>query len=156
MRKSTKRNLSVAAITVVLLGGAGAAFAYWTAGGTGTGTAATGTNVDLVATQTTTITGLGPGVAAKALAGQFNNDNDGPTYVATVTASIESVTPLGGQTCGVANYTINNPVATVDAEVPVGTGVGSWSGPSIEFVNSATVNQDGCKGATVNIAYAIG
>jgi hypothetical protein len=156
MRKSTKRNLSVAAITVVLLGGAGAAFAYWTAGGSGTGTAATGDNVDLVAVQTSTVTGMGPGIAAQDLEGNFNNDNDGPTYVATVTASIASVTPLNGQTCDDSNYTINNPVAPVGAEVPVGTGVGSWSGPSIEFVNSATVNQDGCKGATVNIAYAIG
>jgi len=156
MRKSTKRNLSIAAITVVLIGAGGAAFAFWTAGGTGTGSAATGDNDDLVVNQLSVVSDMGPGVDPQALSGDFDNANDGPTYVATVTASIASVTPVGGNVCAASNYTILNPVATVGTEIPAGEGVGAWSGPSIQFVNSTTVNQDGCKGATVNLAYAIG
>jgi len=44
---------------------------------------------------------------------------------------------------------------TVAAEVPAGTAQGSWTGATIQFKNDPAVNQDACKGATVNLAYAI-
>ena len=46
------------------------------------------------------------------------------------------------------------PTMAVNAEVPAGTGQGQFTGATIQFNNKAT-NQDGCKGATVNLAYAI-
>lgn len=43
---------------------------------------------------------------------------------------------------------------TVNADVPAGLGKGTWTGATIRFNNTAT-NQDSCKGARVNLAYAI-
>ena len=42
----------------------------------------------------------------------------------------------------------------VGVEVPAGLAKGAWTGATIAFANSGA-NQDACKGATVNLAYAI-
>jgi hypothetical protein len=158
MRKIEKKKskLAVGTATIVLVG-AGAAFAYWTAGGEGTGTAASGDTIALEVVQSSTITNLRPGGSAQTLSGKFNNTNTGPIYVGTVTASIASVTqdPAAVGSCGVSDYTLANESMTVGTEVPVGNLVGSWSGATIQFNNKPAVNQDGCKNATVNLAYTI-
>lgn len=158
MHKMTKRTVAVVATAAVALAGAGVAFAYWTAGGSGVGEAETGTTVGIVAVQTTTVEDMKPGDVAQALSGNFTNPNDGPVYVATVTASISSVdkavdAPAG--ICDATDYALATPVATVNAEVPAGAAQGSWSGATIKFNNKPAVNQDACKGATVNLAYTI-
>ena len=105
--------------------------------------------------QTSVVDGMAPGVAAQTLSGDFDNANDGATYVGTVTASIASVTG-GDGACTADDYTLADATMDVDAQVPVGTGVGAWTGATIAFNNSATVNQDGCKNATVALTYTIG
>ncbi len=158
MRRMSRKTIAVAAAAAVVLAGGGIAFAYWTAGGSGTGTAATGTNAPIVAVQTTTVSDMAPGDSAQPLSGNFNNDNPGPVYVSTVTASIASVDKAPGApagTCTASDYTLATPIATVNAEVPTGDGVGSWSGATIKFNNKPLVNQDACKGATVNLNYVI-
>lgn len=152
MRKSSKRIIAVAAVTAVLLGGAGVAYAYWTAGGSGSGTGTTGTSDPIVVNQTSDITNLRPGGTAQTLSGNFTNGNDEPVYVSTVTASIASISD-GGPTCDAADYTLSNAVMTVNASVAIGTG-GSWSGATIAFNNKPAENQDDCKNATVNFSYA--
>lgn len=155
IRKPKKK---VALVTgAVVLGTSVAAFAYWTAGGAGTGTAETGTVDPIVAVQTTTPTAMAPGDSAQTLAGNFTNANSGPVYVATVTASIASVFKGGvvAVGCDATDYTLANPVMTVNAEVPSGTAKGAWTGATIKFNNKPGVNQDACKGAVVNLAYAI-
>ena len=152
MRKSTKRLVAIAATTVVLLGGAGIAYAYWTAGGTGTGSGTTGTSEAITVDQDSVITNLRPDGAAQTLSGDFINLNDEPVYVATVTASISSITG-GGVTCLPDDYTLSNAVMTVNAQVPAGSDVGAWTGATIEFNNKPAENQDDCKNATVNFAY---
>lgn len=159
-RNSKKRIAAVAILTLILVGGGGAAtFAYWDAGGTGTGSATTGTVAGLTAVQTSTITGLAPGVTAQTLSGNFTNTNASPVYVTSVTASISSVTEAvgapTGYTCSASDYTLANPVMSVGAEVASGTAKGSWTGATLVFNDKAATNQDACKGATVNIAYAI-
>lgn len=152
MRKSTKRVIAVAAVTVVLLGGAGIAYAYWTAGGSGSGTGTTGDSNPITINQTSVITNLRPGASAQTLSGNFTNANDEPVYVSTVTASIDSISG-GGPTCLPDDYTLANAVMTVNASVPIGSNVGSWTGATIAFNNKAGENQDDCKNATVNFAY---
>ena len=159
MAKFTKKKKIAILVTalVVLIGGA--AFAYWTAGGSGTGTAETGSNVPITVVQTSTVSAMGPGDSAQSLSGNFTNTNSGPVYVATVTASIWSVVKAPGApagTCAADDYTLAGATMTVDAEVPAGTAKGAWSGATIKFNNKPTVNQDACKGATVNLAYTIG
>ncbi len=144
---------------VISLVAAGAAFAYWTAGGSGTGTASTGgAQTALVANQTGTLTAMYPGDTAQTISGNFDNPNSGPSYVNTVTVSIASVTkaaaaPAG--TCDATDYTLAGATMTVNNEVPTGTGKGAFTGATLKFNDKATTNQDACKGATVNLAYAI-
>lgn len=160
MSRKTRITLNkkkVAAASALMLGSSGIAAAYWTAGGSGTGTGTTGTTVAITVVQTSTVSNMGPGVAPQTLSGNFNNSNSGPVYVGTVTASIGSVIKAAGApagTCDATDYALANAAMTVNAEVPAGTAQGSWSGATIKFNNKSGVNQDACKGATVNLSYA--
>jgi hypothetical protein len=159
MRNLKKRGLLPVALGLVsLMLASGVAYAYWTANGSGTGAgtaAASTSNVTVV--QTTVLTAMYPGDTAQTISGNFNNANTGPVYISTVTASISSVTKAVGApagTCDASDFTLATATATVNASIAVGNGVGTWTGPTIQFNNKAT-NQDGCKGATVNLGYAI-
>jgi hypothetical protein len=155
-KKRNTRKIAMVTSALVLASG-GAAFAYWTVGGSGTGTAATGTVANVTVVQTSTITAMAPGDSAQTLSGNFTNPNAGPVYVGTVTASISSVTKAGGApagTCDATDYTLANAAMTVNAEVPAGAAQGAWTGATIKFNNKAS-NQDACKGATVNLAYTV-
>jgi hypothetical protein len=137
----------------VLLIAAGGAYAYWTTTGSGTGSAGNGTSVGVTINQTSNIAGLYPGGPAVALSGNFDNSNAGAVHVGTVTASLVSVTgSVGTPACTIADYTLASPAATVNADIASGSGVGSWSGPTIQLKNLAT-NQDACKNASVNLSY---
>ena len=127
----------------------GVAFAYWTNTGSGAGTASTGSNASITVNQTSTVSGLAPGLAAQALSGTFDNPNTSPVYVTSVTATVTGTDQVG---CGATDYTIAG-TATVNAQVPAGTSVGSWSGLTIQFNNKTAVNQNACKNAVVSIAY---
>ena len=158
-RLGTRKSVVAAASALLLLVLAAGAAAYWTSNGSGTGSATTAASAQaLVVNQTSTLSGLAPGIAAKAIAGNFDNPNDAPTYVNAVTVSIASVTkdpaaPAG--TCDSTDYTLANATMAVNSAVPAGTGKGSFSGASIQFNTKAGVNQDACKGATVKLAYAV-
>lgn len=132
------------------------AYAYWTAGGSGSGSATTvaGTSA-LTANQTVTLNPMYPGDSAQTISGDFNNSNSGPIYVTSVTVSIASVTGGAGPSCDATDYTLTGATMAVGAQVPAGTGVGSFTGATIQFNNKAGSNQDDCKGATVNLAYSI-
>jgi hypothetical protein len=156
----SKKTIAVVAVIAVLAAAVGA-YAYWTASGSGTGTAATGTSAAITVNQTSVISNMHPGDTAQTLSGNFTNATGQPEYVNTVTASIASVTKSGSApagTCDASDYTLANPVATVGAEVPVGSPETTvlWTGPTIKFFDKPAVNQDACKGATVNLSYAIG
>jgi hypothetical protein len=158
MRKPTKKTTAIMIAAVTVLAGGGAAFAYWTAGGSGTGTASTtAATTGVTAVQTSTVTAMQPGDTAQTLAGNFTNPNSAPVYVSTVTASIASVTKAGGAvtgTCDASDYTLASPVMNVNAEIAPGSAKGAWTGATIKFNNKVT-SQDQCKGATVNLAYTV-
>jgi hypothetical protein len=153
--RTKKRATKIVALTAALVVAGGAAFAWWTAGGSGTGSAATGTVNGITINQTSSIAGLYPGGPAATLAGTFTNANSGPVRVAQVsvaittgwTAKADATKPA----CTTADFTLVQPGAT-NAEVPSGTGVGSWGAGSIQLVNAAS-NQDNCKGVTVPLVY---
>ena len=151
-RFKNKKKTSVIAI-ILVMPIAGAAYAYWTAGGSGTGTADTGTTVPLVANQTTVLADMYPGDSPQTISGTFDNANEGPVYVTSVTAAITGVSG-GDGACSAADYTLASPTMTVGAEIPAGTGVGAWTGATIQFNNTGE-NQDGCKNAVVALSYTI-
>jgi len=159
MHMSKKRNkaVAIAALAVTVLGG-GAAYAYWTAGGSGTGSATTKAALTaLTAVQTSVVTDLQPGGAAQTLSGTFSNPNTGPVYVTSVTASIASVLhPTTGLVivgCTAADYTLSGATMAVGAEA-LANDTSTWTGATIAF-NNTGANQDACKGAVVNLAYTI-
>jgi hypothetical protein len=152
-KKTISRKKKVAATAAALLTAGGAAFAYWTSIGSGAGSATTGKPESLTVNQTSSIAGLAPGADAQPLAGTFDNPNTTPITVNGVTATIAGVTTEDGDTtaCATDNYLIGG-TGTVTDPVPAGTAVGSWSGLTIQMVDTGD-NQDVCKGATVQIAY---
>lgn len=140
----------------LVLGCSVAAYAYRTAGGSRTGIAP-GTD-DLTVVQTSTVAEMAPGDSPQTLSGNFDNGNDAPVDVATVTASIASIDKAVGApagTCEATDYTLANAVMTVNAEVPPGDGQGSWSGATIQFNNKPAANQNACQGAAVTLAYIV-
>lgn len=144
---------SVAVVGAFFLLVAGGAYAYWTSTGSGSGSAGTGTVTAVVVNQTSSITGLYPGGPAVALSGNFNNPNSGAVRVGTVTVALDSITGSSGTpACTTADYQLNNATATVNAQIASGNGVGSWSGPSIQMLNTGA-NQDACKNASVVLSY---
>ena len=142
-------------LTGTMLVGGGIAYAYWTASGSGTGSASTNDEVNAITVnQTSTVSNLRPGYSAQTLEGDFDNPNDEPVYISSVTAAVQSVVDGGGDTidgCDSSDYTIGG-TATVNAEIPTGTSQGSWSGLTIQF-NNKNSNQDACRGAVVKLAY---
>lgn len=153
----THKKLRIAVGVIAALALSAGAYAYWTAGGTGSGSAATGTNVGVTVVQTSAPVGLYPGGPTSALSGTFTNTNDGPVYVNTVSATISSVTRTAAAIaaalpCATTDYTLSGFPLTINAEV-LANDTSTWSGGTIQMVNSAA-NQDGCKGATVNITYS--
>jgi len=157
MLKFTKRRgfvvLGVIAAVVV----AGAAIAYWTAGGSGSGTASTSNGTgSLTVNQTGSLTAMYPGDSPQTLSGDFDNPTGNLVHVATVSVSISSVTKAVGApagTCDASDYSLTGSPMTVNAEVPAGVAQGSWTGATIQFNDKSAVNQDACKGATVNLSY---
>jgi hypothetical protein len=156
MLKFTKRRVTAVLGVVAVLAVAGAAIAYWTAGGTGTATgqAASGTT-GLTAHLTTPLTDMYPGDSPQALAGTLDNPNNASVYVTSVAASITGVTPTGAGPCAAADFKIANPTMLVGREVPNGTAADSFSGATIQFNDNPAVNQNGCKGASVEVTYTV-
>ena len=97
-----------------------------------------------------------PGDSAQTLSGVFNNPNDGPIYVATVTASISSVTKAAGAPAGSCGHRLRARRCDHDRRTRsrLRVGVDACTGATLKFNNKATA-QDACKGATVNLAYTI-
>ena len=159
--RNSKRISIVAGGTAILMG-VGIAFAYWTATGTGTGSASTSGDLsDLSIVQTSDITAMHPGDSPQTIGGTVTNDSaTAPAYVNRVTVSMVDVTqaPEAVGDCDTTDYTLTGAVMPVGTELAT-TNAGAtdsfdFSGATIQFNNKDDENQDGCKGATVNLAYA--
>jgi hypothetical protein len=154
-RRNTRRDLmmfthklkmATAAAALVVVAGSGIAYGFWSSGGTGAGTAASGTTATVTINQTSpAIVDLGPGVAPENLAGTFTATK--PAYVNQVTPVVTSTSNVG---CTAADFTITLPPATAAEVLITGT---TWGPATIVFKDNPLVNQDACKGVTVNIGY---
>lgn len=166
--------------TVAALAVAVAAIAYWTSSGSGTTTATTkagNATTFSFGTTNNTPSGLAPGAGAKELTGKVtNSDSDTAYKLQTITATIVSVDKAQGAVgaCTVDDYRLSDlHAATGDAWVISNTSETSHSDKAVfspqddlaagadrsfgdlgvELLDQSH-NQDGCKGATVNIGYA--
>ena len=159
-----KSKMILATLTAIaIVGGGSAAIGFWSgSGGSGSTTLLVGNtsvtvNTRALASPITT--------AQQALSGTFSNQSNAAVTVNSVVATIGTVTRAIGVTldCSAADFTLSGAqtalqTATVTLTTPVviprgGSNYGSWSGIPIALLNSATVDQSGCKGATVTINY---
>jgi hypothetical protein len=165
MEKSMKRHLRrryVAGISLALaavIATSGAVLAYWTVGGGGTGAAPAGDVANVTVVQESVLAPMYPGDALQELTGHFHNTNAGPVYLHQLSAAVTSVTETPaaeaanpGYTCSAADFQFSP--ATIDIDAEIASGDTAWDGIFIQF-NNLAVNQDACKGATVNITYTV-
>jgi hypothetical protein len=146
----SKKVVAVGVAAGLAIGISGAAFAFWTQGGSGTGSATTGTTQDITVNELVSASDLYPGGPAQALSGDFDNPNPGTTHIGSVTAALGTL-PSG---CVAADFTIDNSAPTGSTTLTQGNGVGAWGGLTIQM-NETGNNQDACKSATIPLVYTL-
>ena len=150
---SRRQKFAASATALVLVGSGTAAFAYWSTTGSGSGTASTTAGApSLVITQTSAPTNMAPGVAAGGISATVQNTAVNTAYVTKLVVSIASVSG-GDGACSAADYTLTGATMTNGAGDLAAGSTATFSGATLGFNNTAD-NQDGCKHATVNLAYA--
>ena len=153
MKISLKKKMAAAAAAATIAGGAGIALAYWTTTGSGTGSATAGTDSAVTVAQVGATEGLYPG-GSQPVNFKITNGAAHNQYVASVAVSISDVSGPGitpTTPCTAADFTLVQP-DLINQDLVPGDTTFSPSGASIAMVNSST-NQDGCKNATVSLAF---
>ena len=153
--KMIARKRTIAPTAVAVLGISAAAFAYWTTTGSGTGSATNATSNAVTIAQTSTRPAMRPGSPPQTLNFTATNGTTENQHISTVTVSISSDTApniTADTPCAAGNHTIVQPTAS-NAHLTPGVHSYAPAGASLQLTNSAT-NQDACKNATVNLAYA--
>lgn len=136
-----------AAVAAVLVSG-GVAFAYWTTTGTGTAAATVGTSGTVsVAQDLPAPSGLFPGGPAGTINYTVTNATAGDLMVSNVAVTVSSTSAGAG--CTAADFTVT-PQWTAFQVLAGGTKAGT----ATIAMNNTGSNQDACKGATVNLAFA--
>lgn len=114
--------------------------------------------LSLIITPIITITGLVPNSAPQRITGTITNTSSESIDLGTVTASIGSVTvtqlAVRGR-CDSSDYVLLDPVMPINVTVAPGASA-SFAGAKIGFRNKAGINQDVCKGATLQMMYRLG
>jgi hypothetical protein len=107
---------------------------------------------------------LAPGVS-RPLDLALSNPNNSPISVTNLTVTVQSVARTSyaiahNQPCGPTDYRITQYGGQYPLTVPAGgnaslsgLGIGSSAWPAVAMLDTAS-NQDGCKGATVTLAYS--
>jgi len=160
MKFTFKKKLAAAGlVTVVTLGGGLAAVAFWSTDSAGSGTASTGSQSANHVTGSDAAGTLSPSSSPQALTASVTNasphDEAVPTVTVTFTVTKDAANHASG-TCDASNYALspaNGVMTPADNTTLASGGTRSYSGVSINYVNSASVNQDACQGATVNLTY---
>ena len=176
MRSLKNKKIAAIAAGAVLVGSAGAAYAYWTTtgGGSGSATTAAGNAEALEVEQDSTVTDMFPGDTEQDVDFTVTNTGSENYFVKSVTVKISDVVDAAGQTvtgCDLTDYELGGTQADADgvtidlgAEdagvdlVPAGSGASPAAGSTVsdsttlQFFNKDEP-QDECKGATVELTY---
>ena len=150
---SSKRVLVIGIVAALVVGGGGAAFAYWSSTGSGTGAAETGTSTAFTVTSSApTGAALVPGGTAQNVAFSVANPSGGPltfaSLVVTVAESDGSVwNDVAG--CSAADYTVSTPTVTYGS---IAGGEDVDGTVNVSMINSGS-NQNACLGADVPLYF---
>jgi hypothetical protein len=90
------------------------------------------------------------------VSGTVKNTAENSAYVTKVVVTIAGVDKAVGAvagTCDASDYTLANGTVLLGQDVASGATI-PFSGTTLKFNNKAS-NQDACKGATVNLHYAV-
>ena len=146
MRKFTKKQyLAAGAAAVIVAGGAGVAFAYWTSDGTGTGSATTGDSKNFVVT-VDALTGadLTPGGPTDTVNFTVKNPGSGNQNFSLAKAKVVKTSNAG---CTAADFAVTNLTAAYGDLAGGATANGSFALQMID----GPANQDACKNVTVDL-----
>jgi hypothetical protein len=162
MHKFTKKTLAVSTAAALLLGG-GAAYAYWTTTGSGTGSATAGTTATFTVASVTTGDALSPNGPTQTAAFTITNPGSGAQQVKQVVVSIlkaDGSAWNGVAGCSADDYSVGGGAAgvpkTIDVTENLAAGATSAISHSvtIRMIDDGT-EQDGCKGVTAPLHYAV-
>jgi len=158
-RKRKRKKAAIIGITgALVIAGGLAAYAYWTASGTGTGDATHATPISVGFVQDAAITNLSPANTTPTnITGHITfTGNVGKAYVGTIVPAVGPITGGGvgaGAACSADDYTLTNGGFNAEAIADgAGTTANSVTFGTIVF-NDTSLNQDKCKGATVNLTF---
>jgi hypothetical protein len=157
-----KRTWVLAAVVAVIAAMASVgAYAYWTTSGSGNGSATAGTDAG-VTVAGDPANGLYPGSNVAVPTVITNSSATQAQQVSNLHVTISIDSPHATAGCLAADFTYksdaeasgaSNPHTTVlNSEIAAG---GTLSVPGKVYMADTAVNQDACKGATVNLAYAV-
>ena len=164
MKRFTHKKAAAVAVTAVLvLGGGGIAFAYFTSGGSGGGLAGVGVSPDsaFLIQSDGPATPVFPGNGPQAFDIQVTNTTDQPEYVGTVYMSVMSDPESGGIITGddtvvsdcLASWLTVTPSVEVNQLVPADGTVSSDESPAITMPAADETDQDPCQGVSVDLAF---
>jgi len=149
IEKRTKKFIIAGVAAALVIGGGGAAFAYWTAQGEGTGTATTGVSVEFAVTSLAPVGDpLVPGGSTQSVTFTVANDSTTPQTLTSVTVAVANADGsewIAVTGCSAADYTLGTP-SVVYGEIAGGADV---SGTVTIAMNNLGTDQDACQGVTV-------
>jgi hypothetical protein len=153
---SRKRRVTITAIAAAILlsGGGGVAFAYWTSSGSGAGVASTGTATAFTVTTSDPTGGpLTPGGPAETVTFTVANPGTGSQKLSAVVARVAASdgtawTAIAG--CSALDYSLSIPTITY-GEI---AGSSSVSGTVTITMLDLGSSQDSCKNASIPLYFA--
>jgi copper(I)-binding protein len=151
---SKRRLIPVAVALLALVCASGVAYAYWTANGSGTGTGTTAAGVTNLTATSAALNPMYPGDSAQPIVITVHNPSTQTVYVTSVSASVSGTSNVG---CTAGDFTVVGSPEAVGQEIAASGNLTLTSPlvpPTIQFHDTG-VNQDACKGVTVNLSFSI-
>ncbi len=152
-----KKAVVAAAAIVVAIGGAGAAYAYWTAQGSGIGGAQTGATAPFEIVSIAPVGSLAPGSAGQTVGFTVKNPSTASQLLGAVTVRMGTSNgttftpwaPTGG--CLIADYTAS--VTTQPTQGELAPGATALGGVATVVLRNTAVSQDACQGQAVPLYF---
>ena len=158
----TKKRMLTAFAAVGVLAVAVTAFAYWTTSGSGTGSATAGSDAGVTASGNPA-DGIYPGSSVPVTTTVTNSSSSQSQFVTNlhVTISIDSAHATAGCLASWFTYKADSQASGSDTNprtVALNTELAPSGNMTVDghvFMSNPNTNQDSCKGATINLAYAV-
>jgi hypothetical protein len=148
-----KKRITIGAIALLTLAGAGAAVAFWTAGGTGVGSATTGESVAFAISTDDAEGNLAPGSEGQTVGFTVTNEADDPQTLTGITVALAGPTGLAwvpADGCSIADYTVTISTPPLYGEV---ASEGVLTGVATITLANTGVNQNACQNQTVPLYF---